>query len=61
MNSLNSLVNSRNDKSGIEHGVGGQGCPDEPGEEDGESEEDALVLLVHHRRRPVDLSVNAVI
>ena len=56
----NSLVNSSYDKSGVEDRVGGQRGPDEPGEEDGEGEEDALVLLVLERQGPVDLSLRSV-
>jgi hypothetical protein len=56
----NSLVHSGNDEHRIEDCVGGQSRPDEPREEDGEGEEDALVLLVLHRRRPVDLTLAAI-
>ncbi len=52
----NLLVHSGNDEHRIEDCVGGQSRPDEPREEDGEGEEDTFVLLVLHRRRPVDLT-----
>jgi len=56
----NLLVHSGNDEHRIEDCVGGQSRPDEPGEEDSEGEEDAFVLLVLHRRRPVDLTFAAI-
>ena len=59
-NLVDLLIHCCYDESGVEDRVGRQRGPDEPWEEDGQGEEDALVLLVLQRQRPVDLSLGSV-
>ncbi len=58
---INLLVNGWDNEAGIKDSIAGQGGPDEPGEEDGEGEEDTLVLLVLESQRPVDLTFCAAV